>query len=76
MKHDAPNHFSHKLCLKLDTLPAKTSDRIALNILYPGLLFGFLLILLGVYEFFNGPGLSGQGVFDGYYKTGYVLCAL
>ena len=66
MRHDAPNHFSHKLCLKLDNLPAKTSDRIALNILYPGILFGALLALLGIYEFFNIPALSGKGVFDGF----------
>lgn len=51
---DTPDHFSHKFELKIDRLPTKNSDRISMNILYPGLLFGFALILLGVYELFNG----------------------
>ena len=36
MKFNAPDHFSHSFELKLDTLPTKKSDRIALSILYPG----------------------------------------
>ena len=40
--------------LNLDKLPTKKSDRIALHILYPGLIFGTILILLGFYELFNG----------------------
>ena len=54
MKFNAPDHFSHSFELKLEHLPTKKSDRIALSILYPGLLFGALLVLLGLYEFFNG----------------------
>ena len=38
----------------MDKLPTKKSDRIALHILYPGLIFGTILILLGFYELFNG----------------------
>ena len=66
MNDTAPDHFSHRLELRLDHLPAKTSDRIALNILYPGILFGTLLFLLGSYEFFNGLAYSGQTAFGGF----------
>lgn len=54
MTDNAPNHYSHSFVLNLDKLPTKKSDRIALHILYPGLLFGIILILLGLYELFNG----------------------
>lgn len=54
MTDTAPNHYSHSFVLNLDKLPTKKSDRIALHILYPGLIFGTILILLGFYELFNG----------------------
>ena len=54
MKFNAPDHFSHNFELKLEHLPTKKSDRIALSILYPGLFFGIILIALGIYEFCNG----------------------
>lgn len=54
MNCNAPEHFSHSYELKIDHLPTQKSDRIALSILYPGLLFGFALIVLGLYELFNG----------------------
>ena len=54
MKFNAPDHFSHSFEIRLENLPTKKSDRIALSILYPGLLFGAMLVLLGLYEFFNG----------------------
>ena len=63
MKFNAPDHFSHSFELKLDTLPTKKSDRIALSILYPGLFFGAILVLLGVYELFNGFK-HGSSAFD------------
>lgn len=43
-------HFSHFFSLNLDKLPTKNSDRIALRILYPGILFGLLLALLGLFD--------------------------
>lgn len=64
MKVNVPDHFSHNFELKLDHLPTKKSDRIAFSILYPGLFFGLLLIVLGAYEFFNGFRGAYQ-VFDG-----------
>ena len=54
MTENAPNHYSHSFVLNLEKLPTKKSDRIALHILYPGLIFGTILMLLGIYELFNG----------------------
>jgi len=62
MKFNAPDHFSHNFELRLSHLPTKKSDRIALSILYPGLFFGTVLIILGLYELFNGFNPS-QGAF-------------
>lgn len=53
-KAKTARHYSHSFELKPEILPAKSSDRIALRILYPGMLCGFVLILLGLYELFNG----------------------
>lgn len=63
MDNNAPDHFSHSYELQLEHLPTKKSDRIALHILYPGLFFGAILVILGVYEFFNGFRRS-RTVFD------------
>lgn len=63
MDNNAPDHFSHSYELRLDNLPTKKSDRIALHILYPGLFFGAVLVVLGIYEFFNGFRHS-RTVFD------------
>lgn len=46
-------HYSHSFALKIDQLPTKNSDRIALRILYPGILFGLLLAALGVFDLFS-----------------------
>lgn len=54
MKYNAPDHYSHSYQLRLENLPTKKSDRIALHILYPGLILGAILVLLGVYELLNG----------------------
>lgn len=54
MTESAPNHYSHSFVLNLDKLPTKKSDRIALQILYPGIIFGLILVFLGVFELFNG----------------------
>ncbi|MFR1367000.1 MAG: hypothetical protein ACLSBF_01245 [Alphaproteobacteria bacterium] len=52
MNYNMPDYFSHKLELKLDKLPAKTSDRTNWRFILPGLIFGALLFFLGTYEFF------------------------
>ena len=46
-------HYSHCFALKINQLPTKNSDRIALRILYPGMLFGLLLAALGVFDLFS-----------------------
>lgn len=56
------NHYSHSFELNLTNIPGKASDRIALRILYPGLLAGFALMFLALYEF--GNGFLGCGSFD------------
>lgn len=63
MNDNAPNHYSHSYELKIDTLPTKKSDRIALHILYPGLILGAILMFLGVYELLNGL-VHGRTDFD------------
>lgn len=56
------NHYSHSFELNLTNIPGKASDRIALRILYPGLLAGFALMFLALYEF--GNGFLSSGSFD------------
>ena len=63
MKFNAPDHFSHNFELKIEHLPTKKSDRIALSILYPGLFFGTILVALGLYELCNGFR-GGKNAFD------------
>ena len=64
MKFNAPDHFSHSFELKLAHLPTKKSDRISLSILYPGLFFGAVLVILGLYELFNGFNPSQKAFGD------------
>ena len=54
MDYGTPEHFSYKLELRLDKLPARVSDRTNWSFLLPGIVFGILLFLLGGYELFNG----------------------
>lgn len=54
MSLNAPDHFSYKYELNLDKIPTKRSDRIALNLLLPGLIAGLFLIALGIYELTMG----------------------
>lgn len=54
MSYNAPNHFSHKLEFNLNRLPAKISDRTRWQFMLPGLIFGLLLFVLGLYEILSG----------------------
>ena len=56
------NHFSHKLEFKLNRLPAKISDRTHWQFMLPGLIFGLLLFILGLYEMLNGFDYSNPNV--------------
>ncbi len=53
MTQTMPNHYSHSFALNLEKIPTRKSDRIALQILYPGIIFGLFLVLLGVFELLN-----------------------
>ena len=50
----AANHLSHKLEFNLNKPLAKTSDRTSWFFLLPGIVFGALLFLLGLYEMLHG----------------------
>lgn len=50
----AANHLSHKLEFNLNKPLAKISDRTSWGFLLPGIVFGALLFLLGLYEMQHG----------------------
>ncbi|MBR1605293.1 MAG: hypothetical protein IJ660_04215 [Alphaproteobacteria bacterium] len=54
MSFNAPNHFGYNFELKLNKIPTKCSDRIALSLLFPGLVVALFFIALGLYEIFYG----------------------
>lgn len=54
MNYNIPEHYSHKLELKLDKYPARISDRTNWRFQLPGILFGTLLFMLGIYELLKG----------------------
>ena len=58
MCEEYPKHFSHQFELKINHLPTKSLDRVSLSILLPGMVFGFLLAALGVYDWLNGAEIS------------------
>ena len=62
MNNSAANHFSHKLELNLSRFPAKVSDRTSWRFLLPGIIFGALLFLLGLYEMLNGFDYTNPNV--------------
>ncbi len=53
MHNIVPSHFSNKLELNYKKRDAFLTDRADLKLLLPGIVFGFLLFLLGVYEWSN-----------------------
>ena len=53
MKIKVAQHYSHSFELNLDKLPTKKSDRIALKILLPGILLGFVAIVIGAIDMFT-----------------------
>ncbi len=64
MSYNIPEHYGHKLEFNLNRLPAKVSDRTNWRFLLPGIIFGLLLALLGVYELLNGFRAGGANVAD------------
>lgn len=49
-KMKTAQHYSHCYALNLSRIPVKNSDRISLRILYPGIVFGLLLLALGLFD--------------------------
>lgn len=62
MNNPAANHYSHKLEFNLSKIPAKISDRTSWRFLLPGIIFGALLFLLGLYEMLNGFSYTNPNV--------------
>ena len=54
MNYNVPDHFSYHFELSLNKIPAKQSDRIALNLLLPSLIAALFLIALGIFELLLG----------------------
>lgn len=53
MNNIVPTHFSNNLELNYKKRKSFLTDRAELKLLWPGIVFGFLLFLLGVYEWLN-----------------------
>ncbi len=54
MNYNVSDHFSYNFELNLNKVPAKQADRIALKILFPGILAALFLIIIGCYELLLG----------------------
>lgn len=50
MSYVAPNHYSYDYKLDIDKLPAQQRDRVPGKVLWPGLFFGGMFLLLGIFE--------------------------
>ena len=57
-----PCHLSNKLELNYKKRDAFLTDRANLKLLLPGIVFGFLLFLLGVYEWLNAFETGGEEI--------------
>ncbi len=62
MSTNAPDFYSHKYELKLNGKTAKASDRTSWRFLLPGIVFGSLLLLLGICELFIGLDYTNPNV--------------
>lgn len=62
MNNLIPSHLSNKLEFNYKNRAAFLTDRAHLKLLLPGIIFGFLLLLLGVYEWFNAFKTGGEEI--------------
>lgn len=62
MTNPIPSHLSNKLEFNYKNRAAFLTDRAQLKLLLPGIVFGFLLLLLGVYEWFNAFEAGGEEI--------------
>ena len=60
MINTVPSHFSNKLELVYKKRQKFLTDRTSFKRLLPGIIFGFLLLLLGIYEWFDAFGSGGE----------------
>ncbi|MBP5352721.1 MAG: hypothetical protein J6Y91_03025 [Alphaproteobacteria bacterium] len=50
MTYIAPDHYSYDYKLDIEKLPAQQRDRVPGKVLWPGLFFGGMFLLLGIFE--------------------------
>lgn len=62
MQNIVPSHLSHSLELDYKNRKCFLTDKIKLKRLLPGIVFGFLLFLLGIYEWFNAFRYGGEEI--------------
>jgi hypothetical protein len=62
MNNVVPNHLSHSLELDYKNRKRFLVDRVKIKRLVPGIVFGFLLFLLGLYEWFNAFRYGGEEI--------------
>ena len=54
MRKKLPRHLSYDYQLKLEEVPTKHADRMPLKVVMPGIILGFLMVVLGLFELMNG----------------------
>ncbi len=62
MNNTTPNHLSNKLDFDYHKDRSFLTDRANIKLLLPGIVFGFLLFLLGIYEWFNAFKTGGEEI--------------
>lgn len=62
MNNLAPCHLSNKLEFNYKNKSSFLTDRADLKLLLPGIVFGFLLLLLGIYEWLNAFSSGGEEI--------------
>lgn len=62
MNNTVPSHLSNKLELNYKNKNSFLTDRANLKLLLPGIIFGFLLFLLGIYEWLNAFESGGEEI--------------
>ena len=59
MNEKLPTHYSNKLEINYNKHSAYLTDRVKLKAVLPGIIFGLMLAVLGLYEWLNAFGGSG-----------------
>lgn len=64
MTYSAPDHYSYDFKFDIERLPATQKDRLPCRLAVWGIVFGFLLSLLGIWEFSMYLADGGAEVYD------------